>query len=78
MSIHQYTFDNLLDAYNQGNEPLENWQTDDLIKLLDAIDRELQNRCPPQRQYDNEALASWYQDTVSGSEVYDEELDDNE
>ena len=40
----QFTFDSLLQQYNSGHEPLENWTTEDLVKLLDSIDRELQSR----------------------------------
>jgi hypothetical protein len=46
----QNEFDDLLDKYNQGHEPLENWITTDLVKLIDAIDAELQNRAPPDSQ----------------------------
>jgi hypothetical protein len=41
---HQLSFDELLEMYTGGREPLENWATDDLIKLLDAVDNELQQR----------------------------------
>ncbi len=43
----QDTFDALLERYNSGIEPLENWTTADLVKLIDAADSELQNRAPP-------------------------------
>lgn len=44
MPNHQTVFDGLLEDYLQGNEPLESWDTEDLVRMLDAIDRELQNR----------------------------------
>lgn len=44
MPYHQITFDELLDKHNQGSEPLECWTTEDLTRLLDAVDRELQAR----------------------------------
>jgi hypothetical protein len=47
----QTVFFDLLDKYNNGVEPLNNWITEDLIKLLDAIDMELQNRAPPDSVY---------------------------
>lgn len=37
----------LLDKYGNLPEPLCNWITEDLIKLMDAIDMELQDRAPP-------------------------------
>lgn len=43
----QNEFYDLLDKYNKGLEPLENWITADLVKLIDAADAELQNRAPP-------------------------------
>lgn len=43
----QNDFYDLLDKYNKGLEPLENWITADLVKLIDAADTELQNRAPP-------------------------------
>lgn len=43
----QNEFYDLLDKYNKGLEPLENWITSDLVKLIDAADTELQNRAPP-------------------------------
>lgn len=42
----------LLDKYNHGVEPLSGWITADLIKLMDAIDEELQNRAPPDSEYE--------------------------
>lgn len=44
MPQNQYVFDDLLDKYNAGNEPLSGWLTEDLLKLMDAADRELQQR----------------------------------
>lgn len=43
----QLTFYDLIDKYNTGTEPLENWITADLVALIDAVDAELQNRTPP-------------------------------
>lgn len=45
------TFYDLLDKYSNGIEPISNWITEDLIKLMDAIDSELQNRAPPDSEY---------------------------
>lgn len=47
----QTVFYDLLDKYNNGVEPLSNWTTEDLIKLMDAIDAELQDRAPPDSEY---------------------------
>lgn len=44
-------FYSLLDKYSGGIEPLSNWTTEDLIKLMDAIDAELQDRAPPDSEY---------------------------
>jgi hypothetical protein len=45
--LMQNEFFDLLDKYGNLPEPLENWTTEDLIRLMDAIDMELQNRAPP-------------------------------
>jgi hypothetical protein len=34
----------LLDAYSDGTEPLENWDTQDLSDLQDIVNAELQDR----------------------------------
>lgn len=34
----------LVDKYNGGIEPIENWTTRDLCKLVELIDAELQRR----------------------------------
>jgi hypothetical protein len=47
----QVTFYDLIDKYNQGIEPLENWTTVDLVALIDAVDAELQRRAPPDSEY---------------------------
>lgn len=47
----QNEFYDLLDKYNKGLEPLENWTTADIVKLIDAADAELQNRAPPDSEY---------------------------
>jgi hypothetical protein len=44
--IHQQEFDELLDQYSQGDEPLENWATRDVVKLAHIADSELQARQP--------------------------------
>ncbi len=44
MEDRQMEFYALLDSYNQGIEPLENWTTEDLVKLAVLIDTEIQNR----------------------------------
>lgn len=41
---HQHVFDRVLEQYNEGIEPLENWDTADLVALGHAIDAELQAR----------------------------------
>lgn len=41
---HQHVFDRVLEHYNEGIEPLENWDTADLVALGHAIDAELQAR----------------------------------
>lgn len=78
MNAHQDTFDSLLDSYNAGNEPLENWRTEDLIKLLDAIDRELQNRNqePAQFQIEDDPLEEWYRDMSAPADAEDPDYDD--
>lgn len=48
----QDAFFDLLDKYNKGLEPLENWTSADLVTLIDAADTELQNRAPPDSVYD--------------------------
>lgn len=52
MNEAQQTFDELMEKYNSGIEPLENWTTADIVKLIDAADTELQNRAPPDSSYD--------------------------
>jgi hypothetical protein len=44
-------FYDLLDKYGNLPEPLSNWTTEDLIRLIDAVDAELQNRAPPDSEY---------------------------
>lgn len=47
MPQYQLEFDDLLEKYAGAvavTEPLENWETQDLLKLIDAADRELQAR----------------------------------
>jgi hypothetical protein len=43
----QERFYEIMDAYNGGDEPLENWDTSDLVSLANCIDCELQRRSPP-------------------------------
>jgi hypothetical protein len=43
---NQKIFDDIIDLYNQGLEPLENWATADLVRLQLAVDVELQSRAP--------------------------------
>lgn len=47
MSDPQEVFYSLMDKYNSGVEPLQNWTTVDIVALIDAADAELQNRAPP-------------------------------
>lgn len=51
MNSAQAAFDALMDKYNSGIEPLENWTTADIVALIDAADTELQNRAPPDSTY---------------------------
>jgi hypothetical protein len=44
LPLHQQIFGGLLQQYSGDFAPLESWMTDDLIKLMDSIDRELQSR----------------------------------
>lgn len=48
------SFYNLLDKYNAGVEPISNWTTEDLVKLIDVVDAELQNRTPPDSTYQSD------------------------
>lgn len=48
------SFYNLLDKYNAGVEPISNWTTEDLVKLIDVVDAELQNRAPPDSTYQSD------------------------
>ena len=57
MNEAQQTFDELMDKYNSGIEPLENWTTTDIVKLIDAADTELQNRAPPDSVYEQPVLS---------------------
>lgn len=45
--LHQEVFDEVMGHYNDGIEPLENWTSEDLLRLRRALDAELQTR------YDN-------------------------
>lgn len=47
---YQEQFDALMARYNSGIEPLENWETADLVRLVNAADAELQNRAPSDDQ----------------------------
>ena len=40
----QSSFYDLLDKYNEGVEPIENWLTEDLVRVVELIDAELQRR----------------------------------
>jgi hypothetical protein len=44
LEYHQLVFDELLSKYSGGMEPLENWGTQDLLTMANAIEAELQNR----------------------------------
>lgn len=46
LSLQQITFDELLEKYSEGTEPLENWTSSDLVKLSMVVDAELQSRQP--------------------------------
>lgn len=41
---HQTAFDVTLDKYTQGLEPMESWAEEDLVRVRNAIDVELQER----------------------------------
>lgn len=47
LNVSQVKFDELIDKYSNGLEPLQNWTTEDLIALQTAIDGELMDRAPP-------------------------------
>lgn len=51
MNVSQVKFDELIDKYSNGLEPLQNWITEDLIALQTAIDGELMDRAPPDGEY---------------------------
>lgn len=40
----QDTFDGIIDRYNAGVEPLENWATADIVEAVRLLDAELQRR----------------------------------
>ena len=44
LEYHQLVFDELLSKYSGGMEPLENWGTQDLLTMANAIEAELQGR----------------------------------
>lgn len=45
MSLQDRFYD-LMDKYNSGIEPLESWETRDLVRLIEIADAELQGRTP--------------------------------
>lgn len=51
MNDSQEKFDLILEKYNSGIEPLQNWTTEDLIALQAAVDGELMDRAPPDGEY---------------------------
>lgn len=68
---NQDEFDELLGKYNSGIEPLENWVTTDLVKLIDAADAELQNRAPPDADvYPHTQIDEGNQDSEIADEDY--------
>lgn len=44
MIDNQDSFYDILDRYNTGIDPLENWLTEDLVHVVELIDAELQRR----------------------------------
>lgn len=44
MTEHQARFDWILDMYNQGHEPLQNWLATHLLALIQALEAELDTR----------------------------------
>jgi len=41
---NQESFDSIIDRYNAGVEPLENWLTADIVNAIRLLDAELQQR----------------------------------
>ena len=41
---NQESFDSIIDRYNAGVEPLENWTTADIVSAIRLLDAELQAR----------------------------------
>lgn len=73
MPQYQLEFDDLLEKYAGAvaiSEPLENWETQDLIKLMDAIDNELQTR--------GEHVPAPEDRYVNGYEEYEQEIKDDD
>jgi hypothetical protein len=84
MPQHQFVFDELLEQYTGGREPLENWTTEDLIRLIDAADRELQSRGEriSTELYPGDEESAWQEyladtSSVASEEYYDGEDDDD-
>lgn len=62
LPAHQQAFDKLLDFYNSGTEPLDNWNTSDLVKLMTAVDAELQERNNTTEEEQDALFESYYPD----------------
>ena len=68
---NQESFDSILDRYNSGVEPLENWLTADIVNAIRLLDAELQAR------YDEEksSRARAHEDDPEDEDDYDFDLD---
>lgn len=60
----QDTFDSIIDRYNSGVEPLENWTTADIVSAVRLLDAELQRR-------HDESSAAAYAADVDDEDDYD-------
>lgn len=49
LPIHQQIFDEIIDQYAGGIEPLQNWTSGHLVRMMRAIDAELQERAESAR-----------------------------
>lgn len=58
----------IMDDYNSGVEPLENWATGDIVRLINVLDAELQRRA------DEESAAQHQSDY---GQVYDRNSEDD-
>ena len=50
LPLHQQVFDEIIDENSGGIEPLQNWTSGHIIRLMRALDAELQDRADNARQ----------------------------